>query len=81
MQDLQQIRARIAGESAEFILYRASEQTKQLAALYDALIDGLLHELATVSADQLAFKQGALAQLTALRRALAPNAQHINLTV
>lgn len=79
MRQLQDIRARIAQESAEFSLYRASSHTRQLAAMYDALIDGLLDELATVSADRLLFKQGALAQLKVLRLALEPSSEHISL--
>lgn len=81
MRQIEDIRARIARESADFLLYRGSEQTRQLAELYDALIDSLFEELATVSAEKLAYKQGALAQLKALRKSLAPNAEHISLIV
>lgn len=67
MKSAEQRRALVSAETAEYLQYRASNQTKQLLALYDALIDDHLADLITIPPERLQYKQGAIRQLQALR--------------
>ena len=62
--------ARMQTALADCRAYRASEQSKHLASLLDALAESYRIELESVSPDGLARVQAALAQTRALRAAL-----------
>lgn len=70
MKTPEQRRALVATETADFLMYRASNQSAQLVKFLDALIDDHLADLAIVSLDRLQYKQGAIRQLQALRDVL-----------
>lgn len=76
MRDPEQRRAAIAAESAALLEYRAMPETRILLALLEALAEDYYAELATIKADQLAFKQGALAQVNALGNMIRANSMH-----
>lgn len=76
MKSEQARRKAIVTELAALLDYRASEATRQLIKLLDVLIEDTLSDLAHVAPDRLLYTQGALAQLTALRRAIVDPAQH-----
>jgi len=70
MRTSEQHRAAITEELAALREYRAMPQTRMLLALLDALAEDALHSLATVTPEKLGRRQGAYAQLVALREAL-----------
>ena len=76
MRSQEQLRAAIASESAALLEFRAMPETRILLDLLDALAEGCYADLATVTAEQLAFKQGALAQLNALRDMIRTGSAH-----
>jgi hypothetical protein len=71
MMGIEQRRARIHADTLALREYRAMPETKLFIALLDSLAADILEDLATVQADQLKFKQGALAQVRALRLAIS----------
>jgi hypothetical protein len=64
------LRTRVANETRELQLLRATLPMKQLIAVLDILIDAHLLDLATIQPDRLSFKQGAIRQLQCLRDVL-----------
>lgn len=78
MKNEEQRREAINTELYELRLHRASEPLRQLVRLLDALAEDTLADLARVAPDQLQRKQGALAQLAALRTAIAATGDHIS---
>ncbi|NHZ83982.1 hypothetical protein F2P44_32665 [Massilia sp. CCM 8695] len=72
----EQLRTKIASESAALLEFRAMPETRVLLDLLDVLAEACYADLATVVADQLAFKQGALAQLNALRDMIRTGGAH-----
>lgn len=60
----------IAQQVQEFQLHRSTVYTERLVRLLDALFEDTLFDLATAAPERLAFKQGALAQIRALREAV-----------
>ena len=66
----EQRRDLIAAETAEFLQYRASNQTRQFLALLDAIIADHLADLVTIRAERLTYVQGAVRQLQALREVM-----------
>ena len=76
MRTHQQLRAAIADNTTAIREYRAMPQTQILLALFDALAEDVLLELATVKPDLLLYKQGQLSQLRALRDAIGTDDQH-----
>ncbi|ATQ79224.1 hypothetical protein CR152_32125 (plasmid) [Massilia violaceinigra] len=77
----EQRRVAIASGSAALLEYRAMPETMILLDLLDALADEYYAELATIKVDQLAFKQGALAQVNALCDMLRTNSVHRSVRV
>lgn len=66
-----ELRDLIAAETRELQLLRATLPLRQLVALFDALIESHLLDLATVAGDyQLRHTQGAIRQLQCLRAIL-----------
>ena len=70
MRPQEQLRAEIAIETAALLEYRAMPETKIFLRLLDALAEDQYNELASVKPDRLLYRQGALAQLNALRAVL-----------
>jgi len=71
--DVIQRRAAITRQVQEFQLHRSTAYTERLVWLLDAVIEDTLFDLATVEPARLQFKQGALAQLKALREVVLSN--------
>lgn len=78
MKTEEQLRAAIASETRTFQELRTNYLAQQLLALYDALIDSHLADLATVKPEHLAFKQGAIRQLVCLRAVLLDDSPHLS---
>ena len=72
----EQRRKAIQLELADLLQHRSGEAIRQLVRLLDSLAEDTLADLARVSPDGLRHKQGALAQLTALRRAIVDPGDH-----
>lgn len=68
---IEQRRARIHVATLAVREYRRMPGTKLFLELLDSVADDLLEDLAVVSADQLKYTQGALAQVRALRLAIS----------
>ncbi len=66
-------RAVLVNQVADFQLHRSSAYTERLVQLLDAVMEDTLFDLATVEPERLQFKQGALAQLKALREVVLSN--------
>jgi len=71
--DVTQRRRAITSQLQEFQLHRATAYTERLVRLLDLVIEDTLFDLATVEPERLQFKQGAIAQLKALREAVNSN--------
>jgi hypothetical protein len=69
-------RGAIIQELSELLLFRGSDSVRQLVRLLDALIEDTLADLAFVDPANLQRKQGALAQLMALRRSIVDPGDH-----
>ena len=76
MRSRDQLRSLIAEETQALRDYRAMPQTQILLSLINALIEDGLADLATIEPDRLRHKQGALAQLEALRIAVGTDDPH-----
>jgi hypothetical protein len=70
MKDIEQRHAEIRTEFGDLLLYRGSEQMRNLIRLYDALIADHMAELISVKPENLLFRQGQIAQLITLRDAI-----------
>lgn len=70
MKDIEQRHAEIRAEFNDLILYRASDQMRNLIRLYDALIADHMAELISIKPEHLQFRQGQIAQLITLRDAM-----------
>lgn len=66
----EQIRAVIERETADLRQFRSQPPILSLDKLLEALAQDHLHALTTVSSDDLRYRQGALAQIQALRRCI-----------
>lgn len=76
MKSEEQRRAAIRAELDELILHRSGSALRQLVALLDALAEDTLADLARIAPEHLSHKQGALAQIQALRRAIVDPGPH-----
>lgn len=78
MQTQEQLRREVSAAYDDFLHYRASDATRALVTLLDALAAATLGDLESVGSDGLARKQGALAQLRALRTAIVAPGPHVS---
>lgn len=78
MKTPEHIRTNLQAAKLGFAQYRDSEQTQQLVLLLDALADQYLLHLTTITPEKLAYTQGALAQVTALRHIVRHDNPHLS---
>jgi hypothetical protein len=78
MRDSDELRAAIALETSELQMLRANLPMRQLIALFDALVESHMADLAVVDPDRLRFKQGAIRQLQCLRAVLVDDNPHLS---
>lgn len=76
MRNCEQRREAIRAELAELLMHRGSSTTAQLVRLLDVLAEDTLADLAQIAPAELQRKQGAYAQLQALRTAIVDPGDH-----
>lgn len=76
MRSAEERRAVLQAASAELQLHRAGPSVRAVVDLCEALIESGLADLATIAPERLQHKQGAIAQLTALRDLIVIGGPH-----
>ena len=76
MKPVEQRRRAINEQLGILLQYRASQGMAELVKMLDVLVDDTLADLAKVTPEGLQLKQGAVAQLLALRKAIVDPGEH-----
>lgn len=78
MKTPEQRRAALQAATIDLLAFRASHQSTSLVALLDALEAHYFADLAAIKPDRLAYVQGALAQVIALRNLICQDNPHLS---